>query len=288
MAFDQAAGNDSRYASVENNKKNLSVSADGSNNSGNVDISSLSNKVWTLMQTCTSIESLSEAIGLANDTIQLREKILSAGRRAESLVNEIDAGIKKMRVQSMQNPETAMKQQLNKVENDYAQVKAKLIDTIKKSQMKQRSYQPKESTLKVVKGSAAASDLEDGRSKRILNPANPNVMIQLKALHGVEDDIQSEKAAEARMILKDTSELHSMMKDMSELIEEQGQSLELVEEQVDETREAVMAGNRELEKAAQYQMQYRRKWCFVVIAIILIACAIFIPILIHVLPNINF
>ena len=76
-----------------------------------------------------------------------------------------------------------------------------------------------------------------------------------------------------------------MMVDMGEMVTQQGEQIDAVEVQVDATRDSVVAGNRDLERAAEYQASFRKKVCIAVLCVIALLAAIIIPTVIHYLPS---
>jgi t-SNARE complex subunit (syntaxin) len=92
-----------------------------------------------------------------------------------------------------------------------------------------------------------------------------------------------ERRREAEAIAKEAVEVNVVMKDLSGLVHEQGETINKVEENVTTSRDTVIKGNQELEKAAEYQRSYRRKCCFfwiIFLIVVGIALAIIVPLVV--------
>lgn len=144
MAFDAAgAGSSSRTPQQQN--------------SADTPLQVLSQRVWTLVQTTTSITSLSNGIGGNNDTTALRQRIQSNENTGIGLQNEIDVGLRKLRVQLMSGADHSAQRQLKRLEDQHADVKARFVQAVNESRNKRRQFTPLDS--------AAAAKEQQGQPK---------------------------------------------------------------------------------------------------------------------------
>jgi len=90
----------------------------------------------------------------------------------------------------------------------------------------------------------------------------------------VNERSTNERDAELKAILASIVDLHSMFQDMNTLIIEQGTVLDRVDYNLNLTREKIVAGVKEVEKAKGYQDQSKFKLCFLLIFILFIAFGI--------------
>ena len=74
-------------------------------------------------------------------------------------------------------------------------------------------------------------------------------------------------------------ELHQIFLDMSVLVEAQGEMLDNIETQVSKSVDYVQRGNVALVAARRYQRSSRKWMCCSIITVLLIACAILLPVL---------
>jgi syntaxin 1B/2/3 len=74
-------------------------------------------------------------------------------------------------------------------------------------------------------------------------------------------------------------ELHQIFLDMSVLVEAQGEMLDNIETQVSKSVDYVHRGNVALVAARRYQRSSRKWMCCSIITVLLIACAILLPVL---------
>jgi syntaxin 1B/2/3 len=74
-------------------------------------------------------------------------------------------------------------------------------------------------------------------------------------------------------------ELHQIFLDMSVLVEAQGEMLDNIENQVSKSVDYVHRGQVSLIQARKYQKSSRKWMCCSLICVLLIACAILLPVL---------
>lgn len=153
MAFDAAASGAKRGPATAANNDDASSA-----------VSVLSQKVWTLVQTKTSIDNLSNAVGGPSDTTTLRNKLLAAETQAQSLQNEIELGLRRLRVSTVSKAGDASvantQRQMKRLEEQYAEVKDSLAATVAGSRLKRRQFQP--SAAPANEGPAAGRSAQGG------------------------------------------------------------------------------------------------------------------------------
>jgi hypothetical protein len=122
-------------------------------------VSALSQRVWTLMQTSTSLESLSGGIGGAQDTTQLRQKLQGVENQGAALMTEIDGGLRKLRVGAMAGspPDHTAQKQLKRLEEQYAEVRERFVKAVQDSRLKRRAFVPQGLGSGEPAGAAAAA-----------------------------------------------------------------------------------------------------------------------------------
>ncbi len=116
-------------------------------NTGNgqeLTVSSLSQRVWTLVQTCISIESLSGGIGGPSDTTALRQRIQSAENTGIALQQEIENGLKRLRIGVMSGADHTVQRQMKRLEDQYGEVKERFIKAVQDSRSKRRQFTPQQ------------------------------------------------------------------------------------------------------------------------------------------------
>ena len=88
-----------------------------------------------------------------------------------------------------------------------------------------------------------------------------------------------ERHEAVREMEKGLLELHSVFMDMAVLVEAQGEMLDNIETQVSKSVDYVQRGNVALVAARRYQRSSRKWMCCSIITVLLIACAILLPVL---------
>lgn len=198
MAFDAAAAGQRPPRSRASS--GVASGADGRGGDGG---NELKQRVWTLMQTGKSIESMTGALGTANDTTLLRSKLVAEETTAASLINEIDSGIRKMRVATMrdQDRDSSAARALDRLNDQYNEVRKRVVDAVRLSQQRQRQYVPTEVPMpppKQQQQQRKASPTQDlpnpfgGQqpgSYDSSSSSQPQVVLEMRRLGDVEDTI---------------------------------------------------------------------------------------------------
>ena len=118
--------------------------------------------------------------------------------------------------------------------------------------------------------------IETGESETIFQKA---IMEQgrgqiLDTVAEIQERHEAVKELERKLL-----ELHQIFLDMSVLVEAQGEMLDNIETQVSKSVEYVHKGNVALVKARSYQKSSRKWMCCSLIVLLIIACAILLPVL---------
>lgn len=147
MAFAAAAAGRSAVTETINSPTN-----------GEITIPMVSQKVWTLVQTCISLESLSGGIGSANDTTNLRQRLQTTENTGISLQTDIENNLKKLRVGNMNVPsDNSNQKQLKRLEEQYNEVRERFIKDVNESRIKRRQFTPQDLANKTNSSSSSSS-----------------------------------------------------------------------------------------------------------------------------------
>jgi len=250
MAFDEAASSSgARRASSGVNVN----SADGSG----LDISALSQRVWSMSSSTGSLESASMGIGGPNDTTLLRSKIEGHERDALNLQAEIETGIRKLRVSLVAGGDHTAQRQLKRLDDQYADARERLTRVLGDSRLRRRQYAPLEAqpTNQSMKQRPVNSSSGGGGPTQ----QQQKQQLELLSLDEVDAAIIQERKEEALAIARASSDLHKTQQDLSALVTDQGESIKVVEANVDKAVEKVAAGTQVLTEAQAYQNSYRWK-----------------------------
>jgi hypothetical protein len=167
MAFDAAASGD---RSARSRAASSAVAV------GDGDVNTLGQRIWTLNSTLKSIEGLTAQLGSPGDTTLLRAKLGREEATAAALITELDAGIRKLRVAQLASPgrDAAAARPVERVNEQYADIRRRVVETARLSQQRQRQFVPAESPAAAV----AAAALNDSRrggggTQRALRASGP-------------------------------------------------------------------------------------------------------------------
>jgi len=156
---------------------------------GELTIPVVSQKVWTLMQTCISIESLSGGIGGSTDTTNLRQRLQTTENTGISLQTDIENNLKKLRISIMNNPDSSTQKQLKRLEEQYNEVRERFIKDVNESRIKRRQFTPHDLANKNTPNLSSSSSTtnpvnnvtQTTKNKRKPNELNPEeISIQMQ------------------------------------------------------------------------------------------------------------
>lgn len=85
-----------------------------------------------------------------------------------------------------------------------------------------------------------------------------------------EHEMVLEREQRIKQIEGDILDVNEIMRELGSMVYEQGEAINSIENNLENVHSNVEQGQDELEKAAQYQMKFRRKLCFLVILAIVV------------------
>ena len=276
MAFDQAAST--------SGVRRASSGANVNDGTSGLDISALSQRVWSMSSSTNSLETSSSAIGGPNDTSLLRAKIEGHEKDALNLQAEIETGIRKLRVSLVAGADHTAQRQLKRLDDQYADARERLARVLGDSRLRRRQYAPLETQ---------PNNNQQSKQRLVNNTGGggggmqqQKQQLELVSLDEVDAAIIEERKEEALAIARASSDLHKTQQDLSALVTDQGESIKVVEANVDKAVEKVAAGTQVLTEAQAYQSSYRWKCAAAWALIAAIAIAVGLVVGLKVKPGI--
>ena len=99
-------------------------------------------RVFNLLNAVNAINNLTGQVGSSSDTVALRQRIMREAAAATALIGEIDAGLRRARVNSMSNNSAGATRELDRLADHYAGVKTRIVDAVRASQQRMRQFRP--------------------------------------------------------------------------------------------------------------------------------------------------
>lgn len=141
-------------------------------------LATLSQRVWNLVQTISIIDKCVEQVGTGADTTSLRQRLQAAEAKAEGFRVELDAGLRKLRVDAIEKGDAYTTKSTERLAEQYAEVRKKLSDSMRASQLRQRQTVP--STDEPAPAEAPRSKQREERGGR-------GVELQSINVHALDD-----------------------------------------------------------------------------------------------------
>lgn len=274
-------------------------------------VQALSERVWALEEATNNIIQLSKVVGTPKDDSPLRGRLRQNDDTGFRLRNEIERILRTER-------DILMKKGRHTTDNTFRRLEQQSMEIVKKyvqaSDAARRKVQnnPLPEDRRGPAGERVTANPVFAKRDALAADADFQEPFQFNAEKLANADIQvkevcvrkvfvlkersshnahiyhfsyrfclllpQENARNALMIAQTTTELHNVMRDFSENVEKQGESITQIEEAVTESLERVEVAVADVQKASQYQSQYRKK-CVVlafVFALIIIAVGVLV------------
>jgi hypothetical protein len=157
------------------------------------DVQAVSQRVWTLMQTVKSIESLSQALGTADDTTALRAKLRQEEAAGAALITEIEGGIRKLRVAVMSGggggDGGGGLKPVDRLADQYGEVRRRIVEAVRVSQQKQRQFVPAQAPAGAQQAAESRRQLRVGgaSTREVANPFGGAAALQPQPYSGGDD-----------------------------------------------------------------------------------------------------
>jgi hypothetical protein len=296
MAFAAAAAARATSSSNLNNNNNSTNTNNASQQQQEeLSVQSLSQRVWTLVNTTMKLESAARGLGGPQDSQALRQTIASIDGTGLALMQEIDRGIRAVRVEILAGTNHSQQRALKSLDELYTEKRDLFVKAVNETRLKRSQIPPPGAKGAGAGGSggnnplAAAGVVDHSKGKKNGGGGGTagigEINIDVQQFTEVDAAIIEERNQEAAEIAREAVALHKTVQDLNVLVNEQGESLQEVEKNVDHALEHVVAGNAELEVAQKLNASSRKKCCFIWFLIIAAIVAITVPLCLHYISN---
>ncbi|KAJ5066073.1 t-snare domain-containing protein [Anaeramoeba ignava] len=207
-------------------------------------------------------------LGKKGDTEQHREKIAKVSKRNLDLIKMTKLNIQEL--DRIKRPEDQLKYE--KVFKDFKSIFETYQNVENESIRRQRETAPQES--------APRHDIETQDNQKLLeNDAEIERRRQQAFMNEEIDhhkDIIQERDEQIQEIESSIIEINEMFRDMATMVHEQGKKIETIDQNIDTTEFNTGEAVLELEKASNYQSKARKKSCYLLICIIILAIVLIV------------
>lgn len=268
--------------SYSNGYQYSSYSGPESSSGGFAEFSRLSDVISTniqkVSQNVASMQKMVNQLGTPQDCESLRSQLHQVQHYTNQLVKDTNNHLKEL--QHIPNPSSISEQKQRKMLKD--RLTSQFSDAVKNFQDAQRhaAQKERESVMRARAQSGLTGNPfgDDPPSNANLidlaSPTQNQMMTSLQMEEEVNLELLREREEAVRKLEADIVDVNHIFKDLAALVHEQGEVIDSIEANVEQAQIQVSEGTQQLAKARRHQAAARRKACFLVIVLILVAVVI--------------
>ena len=265
--------------SYSNGYQYSSYSGPESTSGGFAEFSRLSETISTniqkVSQNVASMQKMVNQLGTPQDCESLRSQLHQVQHYTNQLVKDTNNHLKEL--PHIPNPTSTSEQKQRKMLRD--RLTSQFSDAVKNFQDAQRhaAQKERESVMRARAQSGLTGNPfgDDPPSNANLidlaSPSQNQMMTSLQMEEEVNLDLLREREEAVRKLEADIVDVNHIFKDLATLVHEQGEVIDSIEANVEQAQIQVSEGTQQLAKARRHQAAARRKACFLVIVLVLVA-----------------
>jgi len=246
------------------------------------ELQKLQNNVQQFARRVVEIENNVKMIGTPRDNHTLRARVRNGVDEVGLQMKQIMADVKRISMMDMNGPDKKkynvqrqkLIQEFTNTGNEFKRVAAVAA---------QREKAPiPESVLKKAQTGAAMDDQE---RQGLLEAERREQAIQMENQRAYIDGVNLQLEEEVRQLEESVIQVNEMFHDLAQIVSEQGVLIDTIEANVVTAKENVEEGERQIDKAGEYQKKSRSKMCciliFSIIILLVVVLIIVIPVVVH-------
>jgi len=240
------------------------------------ELRNLQENIQTFARRVAEIDNNVKLIGTARDNHALRGRIRNAVDEVGLQMKKIMADVKRISAMDMNVPDKRkynvqrqkLIQEFSNTGNDFKRVAAVAA---------QREKTPIPEA--VMKKAQAGATLDDVERQSLLEAGRREQAIQMEAQRAYIDGVNLQRAEQIAQLEDAISQVNEMFHDLAQIVADQGVIIDNIESNVVEAKKNVEEGEKEIDKAAEYQKKGRSKMCYIlvfalVILLIVVLCIV--------------
>ncbi|XP_078683377.1 syntaxin-7-like isoform X1 [Branchiostoma floridae x Branchiostoma belcheri] len=232
-----------------------------------------STNIFTISNNASSLEKTLKQIGSANDSHQLRDRVHNMQQQTNLLVSETARCLKQLSQMTRGAPKP-QKLQVDRLSNEFKQsvqrygiIQKRVAEQSRMSvdSIRSPSRASQQGFLDDDYGDESTSLLEEEQQRRRVEELQ-----RQEQVIDFEGDIIREREERIREIEADILDINEIFRDLGTMVHEQGEMIDTIEANVEKAYGNVESGNKQLEKASQYQKKARKKMCCLLVVLLVV------------------
>lgn len=236
----------------------------------------ISTNVQKVSQNVASMQKMVNQLGTPQDCESLRSQLHQVQHYTNQLVKDTNNHLKDLSL--LPNPTSTSEQKQRKMLKE--RLTSQFSDALKNFQDAQRNaaQKEKESVMRARAHSGLMGNPFDGdkptNASNLIDLASPTqnqMMTSLQMEEEVNLDLLREREDAVRKLEADIVDVNHIFKDLATMVHEQGEVIDSIEANVEQAQIQVSEGTTQLAKARAHQANARRKACFLILVLTLVA-----------------
>jgi len=245
------------------------------------ELSKLQSSVQLLARRVAEIDSNVRSIGTPRDNHALRAKVRNGVDEVNLQIKQIMVDVKRISAMDMNGPDkkkySVQRQKLveefTRTGNDFKRV-AEVAAEREKTPIPES----------VMRKAQTGASLDDQERQNLLEAERREQAEQMEAQRAYIDGVNLQREDEVKQLEESVIQVNEMFHDLAQIVSEQGVLIDTIESNVVDAKTNVEEGEKEIDKAAEYQKKSRSKMCcilvFSIILLLVVVLCIVLPIVI--------
>ncbi|KAK7874231.1 hypothetical protein R5R35_006271 [Gryllus longicercus] len=215
----------------------------------------ITTNIYTINTSWKTLQDALKAIGTERDSQGLRDKVRVTQLSCNRIVTQTTKDLQRLNV-IVRKGGKQQKLQVEKLRNDFKEAVQQY------SRLQQQVAEKIKIRLFVRQQSSGYN--EEDEQQHLVEQETIAAQKTLQNELQFEQEMLLEREQRIKQIEDDILDVNEIMRELGSMVHEQGETINSIENNLENVHANVEQGQEELEKAAQYQMKFRRKLCFLV------------------------
>jgi len=227
----------------------------------------------------SQIESNVKLIGTSRDNHGLRNRIRTDVDATQLQMREIAAHVKQVSAMNMNGADKKKYHTLRqKLVEDFVRIGKDFMNVSQMAAKKEKAPIPEA----VMKKAQSGADLDNQEKQALLEQERKEMAAQLENQRAYIDGVNLQREEEIRQLEQNVAQVNEMFHDLAQIVKDQDVLIDNIDSNISNALENVEEGEKEIDKAAEYQKKSRSKMCCIlaicVVILLVLVLAIVIPI----------
>jgi len=246
------------------------------------ELQKLQTNVQKFARRVAEIDNNVRLIGTPRDNHALRSRVRNGVDEVQLQMKQIMADVKRISVMDMTGADKKKYQvqrqklieEFTRTGNDFKRVAAVAAE-------REKTPIPEA----VMKKAQAGAVLDDQERQGLLEAERREQAVQMEAQRAYIDGVNLQREEEVRQLEESVIQVNEMFHDLAQIVSDQGMLIDTIESNVVAAKSDVEEGERQIDKAAEYQKKSRSKMCCILVIAIIILLVVIVLIVVPIVVS---